>query len=119
MPLCFTVVIKGNEGRQYTYQLFYQPCPTWTDENMKKIIVNMCPGSPDADDDNSLFYKKGYFKKLLDKTGIRNDIHPDKQCVLIADKKWSRDGYYDSPDVVKRITEDIESEGFEVTLMEF
>lgn len=111
MDLCFTVVIKGNNGYQFSYQLAYQPCPIWTEENRDRWIINMC--------DDGLFYKKGAFKKLLDKTGIYHEIHPDRQCVLIADKKSSETGGYDSPDVVKRIVEDIESEGFKVTVVEF
>ncbi len=111
MDLCFTIVIKCENGYQVSYQLAYQPCPVWMQED--KYVVNMC--------DDGVHYKKGAFGKLLEfhKKDHGRVIHIDKQCLLISDKKWTENAGYDSNDTLNRIVEDIESEGFRVTIIQF
>lgn len=111
MDLCFTLVIKGDYGYQASYQLAYQPCPIWMQGD--KFVVNMC--------DDGVQYKKGAFRKLLEFHGKDHGrpVHTDKLCLLISDKKWTENAGYDGNDTLNRIVEDIESEGFRVTVIQF
>ncbi len=111
MDLCFTIVIKCENGYQVSYQLAYQPCPIWMlgDEH----VINMC--------DDGLYYQPGAFQKLIDFHESRNgrSIHPDKICTVICDDSWTSNCGYDSNDTLKRIINDIENTGFTIKLIQF
>lgn len=110
MSLSFTVIIKGNNNFQIPYALSYEPCPEW--KYGEASIINMNPEYP--------HYREGSFKQLLEyhEKSTGREICPDRKCLIICDKDWEHSGY-DDRDILNRLREDIESEGFNVDIFQF
>lgn len=109
MDLCFTLVIKCENGYQASYQMAYQPCPVWMQG--EEYVVNMC--------DDGLQYQAGGFKKLLNFHESNNgrSIHPDKICILICEESWINNVGLFKNEIFNTIISDIEGEGFSVKLI--
>lgn len=109
MDLCFTVILKCENGYQESYMLAYQPVPIWIHGD--DWVVNM--------NESGTSYTKGSFRLLLDyhnKKGIR-PLYSDNKCVLVCEQDWEKNAGYDDKTTLDRIISDIESEGFQVKVI--
>lgn len=109
MDLCFTIILKCENGYQESYLLAYQPVPIWIHGN--DYVVNMS--------ESGTSYAKGSFKLLLNyhNNNSGRTLHPDKKCVLVCDQDWEKNAGYDDNNTLNRIISDIESEGFHVEVI--
>lgn len=109
MNLCFTVILKCENGYQESYSLAYQPVPIWMHGD--DCIVNMR--------ESGTSYVKGSFRLLLNfhKNKGGRTLHPDKKCVLVCDQDWEKNAGYDDKTTLDRIISDIENEGFHIEVV--
>lgn len=105
MDLCFIIILKCENG----YQVAYQPIPVWIHGD--ECIINM--------KDSGTSYAQGSFRLLLNYHNEKNSrtLHPDKKSVLVCDQSWEDNAGYDDKSTLDRIISDIESEGFQLTVV--
>lgn len=105
MESCITVILKEARGFDRAFQLMYQPCPIWTQneewiEDNTKIVLDM----------------SGRFKALLDYCQNNgHELSNEKECVVAYRKEMAK---Y-SPTEIQGLIRDIVDNGFKYILMEY
>jgi hypothetical protein len=101
----FTVVFHSSEGVDLSYGLLFVPCPVWS--KGESWVVNLNPESPS--------YQLGSVKKLLGVEPIIEGLAGSaRECLVVVHQV----GHGDEAQL-HLLQEDLESEGFKVSLCRF
>lgn len=105
MESSITVILKEIRGFDRAFQLMYQPCPIWT-QNEEWIEDNTKIG----------FGMKGRFKALLDYCQNNGHVLSDEnECVVLCRKEMAKNSYNE----VQKLIRDIADNGYKYTLLEY
>jgi hypothetical protein len=105
MESSITVILKETRGFDRAFQLMYQPCPIWT-QNEEWIEDNTKIG----------FGMKGRFKDLLDYCQNNGHVLSDeKECVVLCRKEMAKNSHNE----VQELIRDIANNGYKYTAMEY